>query len=417
MNKLTFDMSRPQDLEQLARSLAELQGHQVSFTVERPDQSDLVTVRITPGAMIPNPSQKRAIESARTKTVCIAGPGSGKTATLIERLQWCIDGGANPSGFVVITFTNAAADEIRRRLAERSHLGDCLGYCGTLHGFCLRLLQRHGHLLDFSDRITVLSEDQAEKMLERCIKEMNYRGAVKHVQEAIARGPDLALVPASPSNADLVAARFFKVLRRSNLVTFDTLLHYARLLLMENGRAVKEWTHLFVDEYQDSSDLDADIYERLPVKQWFYVGDGDQGIYSFRGGSVQHLLTLANENCAFLLEDNYRSVPEICQAADRLIQHNKARHPKHTHSTRTTAGEAGATCYMDARAEIQGIAQQINDVLDQGDCAVLLRTESPGGRIQARARGAWHQGPAQEGRRNAAGLGRCKGPAFLPKRP
>jgi DNA helicase-2/ATP-dependent DNA helicase PcrA len=326
--------------------------------------------------MNPTPAQQQAIDTDASTILVLAGPGSGKTATLIERLERKISDGCNPSGFAVITFTNAAADEIRERLAKRSHLGDCLGHCGTLHAFCLKLLQKHGHLIGFTGRLTVLDEHQAEALLERTAAELNFKGTQKALEAAIAGGPKLHLAGPAIKPEEIVASRFFKRLRAANLLTFDTVLIYAGALLVQHKEQVQDWTHLFVDEFQDAGDSDMVIYNNVPAGQKFFVGDPDQAIYGFRGGNIQNILGLAQRPGVVLirLEDNFRSVPQVCQRAQWLIQHNTGRIKKETRSALVRDGTATATAYANQEEEIQAMAQRMRTDLEIGDCAVLLPT-------------------------------------------
>jgi DNA helicase-2/ATP-dependent DNA helicase PcrA len=177
--------------------------------------------------------------------------------------------------------------------------------------------------------------------------------------------------------ADLTAAAFHQKLKRAGLVTYDTILHWGLRLLDRGTLAPWPWTHLFVDEFQDSSDLDARIYDLLPIRNKFYVGDPDQAVYSFRGGNVHNILSKARLQhlCStVMLEDNYRSDRAICHAAQDLIEHNKGRTKKETRSVSSDQGEAYAVVHYSERDEITWLRDRIWDEGDNSQVAVLVRT-------------------------------------------
>src|SRR5688500_16153253 len=134
-----------------------------------------------------NGAQETAVRSDSNLILCLAGPGSGKTRTLVERItRLCNDELATPSQIVAITFTNAAAAELEHRVARAFGWDVRLGYVGTLHGLMLTLVQQRAMELGYaSSRLVVLDADQAKELLDRTIIELNYRGPRKAVTEAI----------------------------------------------------------------------------------------------------------------------------------------------------------------------------------------------------------------------------------------
>ncbi len=301
-------------------------------------------------------------------TVCIAGPGSGKTRTLIKRVTDTINAGVSPAEIVCITFTNAAADEMAKRLPD----GVSVGYCGTLHGFMLRALRRHGEAIGFGPEVQVINEDHSAALLDEIVTSQRYKGSKKAVEEALAKGPDVAKATIMKP-ADLVAATFFRTLKKANMVTFDTLLHYGAKV----ANQVTGYTHMFVDEAQDSSDVDFAIYRALPIATKFVVGDPDQSIYSFRGGNVGNLVGLAASvppEKVILREMNYRCDMAITRAADRLIAHNLNRVPKQTVSATDEPGLAVFHQFEQAGLEMQAVGAELVGRQDLDECAILLRT-------------------------------------------
>jgi superfamily I DNA/RNA helicase len=243
-------------------------------------------------------------------------------------------------------------------------------FSGTLHGFLLRLLEREadGHL-------TVLDEDQAADLLDECCTEHHYKGTVKALEDQVRRGPRTFTSEDLRKPEGLVASKFFQRLRRGQMVTFDTILHNGLALLTASPGLVQHFTHLFIDEVQDSSDVDWAIYRLLQIPNKFLVGDVDQTIFVWRGAQVHYLLDFAREPCVELieLEDNYRCGSAICEAAQRLIEHNQDRIQK---VTRSATGRTGTVTVKSFPTELDEMRWLISALIDTGpDAAVLLRTK------------------------------------------
>lgn len=241
------------------------------------------------------PQQQAAIESTSPLTFVIAGAGSGKTSTIIERIKWLTNKGVRRSRIVALTFTNAAAKEIETRIRPKN-ISDYeawsgseppprdrefqpLGFIGTLHSFCLKLLRENASVIGYKPRINVLSEDDAEAFLKDFHEKHLLMESMSKLKTTVAQGPpDL-----SPyidggirrlSRTELVAADYYKELKAANLMTFDAILIYAERLL-KTLREQLPWNHFLIDECQDSNPIDFRIYGQL-VGDRYFVGDPDQ---------------------------------------------------------------------------------------------------------------------------------------------
>lgn len=279
-----------------------------------------------------NAEQRRAVDSRAELRLILAGPGSGKTRTLLEIARSAKVG----SRVVMMTFTNAAANEFRTRLMaanDTDHLElRRLAYCGTLHGYCFRVIQRFGGILGYiPGKVGILPESERQPRLSaaRAMLGKKRLSDDKLLNDVRLSGMELA-------DRELVHAQYRFDLKRSNMVDYDGILSTARDLLMmpEVKVAVGMQIHLLlVDEYQDSAFIDQTIYEEVPAQQKVYAGDVDQSIYEFRGANPSGFVLLAGSVFAnsltdaegFKLELNYRSDIEICDAANKLIAHNKNR--------------------------------------------------------------------------------------------
>lgn len=287
-------------------------------------------------------SQRRAVLARDPQVACVAGPGSGKTTVLVERVRALIDGGVAPAKVSVVTFTNAAARELEERLnhALKAHHGVegqfqvRLGYCGTLHSLALRALRALGAGLGYGDRLAVVDEDAAADLLASKARSLGCKDPAKKLIELKRAGrPDLGARGRNATVAETALASYFDDLRDAGLVDLDSILPEFLRLLGGPGRPLAgAFDHLLVDEAQDSSEQDWAVYDALPVPNKFIVGDPDQAIYGFRGGRQDLFLNYARRPGVLqvTLEENFRCSPRVCDAANALIRHNVDRLDKRT---------------------------------------------------------------------------------------
>lgn len=292
--------------------------------------------------------QSKAVLSD-AKTICvIASAGSGKSRTLVARVKRLVADGVDPARICAITFTNAGAKVMNERLNYRLQeqppetLAEYrgmkpddrkikLGWCGTLHAFCLRLLQQHGSLIGLPSKISVMDEDAATEALEETARKLRYkpktqdelRDTVKRMLEIYPRIPDHF-----PGKAEMVALEYLQQQRVTGEFDFDTILAAAWWLLKQK-RDLIQFDHLLWDEVQDSAGIDFDISEAMGVANTFMCGDDSQSIFAFRGAEVERFIGIAKYSDAVLLNlsTNYRSDSNIISAAQRLIEHNTNRIP------------------------------------------------------------------------------------------
>lgn len=327
------------------------------------------------------PEQRAAIESTAKNILAVAGPGSGKTTTLVERIHHLVNArGYASRGIAVITFTNAAARDLQERLAERE-VGP-LDYAGTLHGLALRQLTRHGKGLGYGDAITVLDEEQAAEMLADIARKLACKAkpaALWNIRRSWKLGQKPGGRTKAERTAEMTVAEYLRELRRASAVDFDSLLDdFARLI--ETGAGA--WEHLFVDEYQDTGDQDARIYATIAAANRFVVGDPDQAIYGFRGGRVGHIMDLAKDPTweVHRLEGNFRCALDICAAANALITRNPYRIPKFTESQTGQPGTVRRISYESEEAERTEVLRNVQKLIGEGtpaaDIAILARSNA-----------------------------------------
>lgn len=352
------------------------------------------------------PAQLTAINSNDPTILCLAGPGSGKTTVLISRIarlmNWGIDEtsperpNVDPKKIVALTFTNASARELEDRLnaswVAGENLGPIgarspLGYVGTLHGFALKMLKQHGGGIGYGERMSIISPESAATLLESKAKQIGCKTKLADLMKWKQKG-----IPATQISdgihppqrlrlckEDLAVLAYYDELREAGIVDFDVMLEeFHRLIWAVDLKGI--FTHLFVDEVQDSGRLDWKIYKGLPIANKFLVGDPDQAIYSFRGGEVDQVLKFAKEIgvTVIALEANFRSHEEICYSAQKLIAHNVDRFPKITFSIKGYGGAIYAYPeYFNEGEEIARVVRAIQVIRhDDGklsEIAILTR--------------------------------------------
>lgn len=312
-----------------------------------------------------NPDQYEAVTSTALDLCIVAGPGSGKTRVLIERIRHLVALGIDPKGIVVMTFTNAGAHELKTRLASYEiHVR----YVGTLHGFCFRLIQRHGRAVGYrAGAVTLLDEKAAKALMEEC------RVAMRRMIT------DKDLAAGASEDAQLIHREYRHRLKRNNLVDYNRVLEVGLSLV----HLVEPISDLLLDEWQDSGEIDWQIADALPYERRAIVADPDQSIYAFRGARPDLVTHHAKSDgvATLLLERNYRSAPVICDKASRLIAHNRNRVEKVVTPNGASEGVVRLMSFQDCRHEatrLSGIVTDLHDTesVPWPEIAVLTRRNS-----------------------------------------
>jgi DNA helicase-2/ATP-dependent DNA helicase PcrA len=329
------------------------------------------------------PQQQRAVESPAQTTVVTACPGSGKTETIAARVARLVEMGENPSGFVLLSFTNAAADELAARAQTRVGVPVRWGYVGTLHGYCLRLAMRHGAKVGLHGNPSVMGEERRRVTLER-LKTKHRLEKVAEDELAKALADCLPFGRKPKTKAEVLAAEFHQRNFENGEVDFDALLRVGLAIARSELVAIR---HLVVDETQDSGRVDAEIYSNLQALTTFMVGDPDQSIYGFRGGDPAFLISeaefAAKVTGGFVsLTRNFRSLPPIVAAANRLIARNPSTLrtpmiPARADDGGDAFGLFSASGEMEEAAKICGeIRVAIAAGTPPSECAILCRTNA-----------------------------------------
>ncbi|HMA68129.1 MAG TPA: UvrD-helicase domain-containing protein [Desulfosalsimonadaceae bacterium] len=339
--------------------------------------------------------QQEAVEHIGPALV-VAGAGSGKTRALTAKIAHLIEQGYAPERILAITFTNKAADEMKRRLVSLTGYGlDRFPWVRTFHSACLRILKTHCQLLGFHPPLQILGEYQQQKLVQDILREYNVdkkhtypvRSYLSYAKNS---GSPLQYLDNNKRLRELpiseIYHRYEKELKTRNAVDFDNLLLLSRDLLRDypevRGQYQRLFSYILVDEYQDTNDLQEELTRLLLGNgNLFCVGDDWQAIYGFRGSNVNNFLAFSRnytQSRIFRLEQNYRSASEIVETANSLIAHNPRKMEKACYS-RKQGGTVETLDFFSDEEEARWVAEKMHILHQQGlqwsQMAVLYRTK------------------------------------------
>ncbi|CAK7056329.1 MAG: ATP-dependent DNA helicase Rep [Desulfovibrio sp.] len=269
-----------------------------------------------------NEGQKQAVTAGPGPVLVIAGPGTGKTRTLVERAAALLEKGVSARHILAVTFTRRAAGEMDERLAarlrEKYGRDAAVPRSDTLHALAFELWHKT------HDAPTLLSEEAAKRVFAETNGDVP-KPKLREAWDAIA----LAREKREPLSDELTLmyARYTRQKGGWNLADYTDLLEFW-LEQIQTGIFTTPWTEILVDEIQDLSTLQLELLRAILPKDgtgFFGIGDPDQSIYSFRGahGGVQEFLRETWPNMEVVtLRENYRSDPSILRAASHLMREN-----------------------------------------------------------------------------------------------
>lgn len=296
--------------------------------------------------MILDPQQQDAFKTTSPRALVLAGAGSGKTRVLIERIAWLIQTQkVSPTEIMACSFTRKASAEIRVRLKERIG-GKANGLqMGTMHGLALEFIHRFGEVIGLRPAsVTVYGDWESGYLLADVAQEMSAKKpALKAAKEALERYYQTGEEAKEDDPGRDLFTVFLARCRENNALTYGALLVGLRLLVPTLAKYL-HIRHILVDEIQDIDPLQWAIINEMVFAfkaNLFVVGDIDQSIYEFRGAVPKYLVDHAEGFDIYRLEANYRSVPSIVEASNRLIAHNQDRIEKTMVPTREVGGALG----------------------------------------------------------------------------
>lgn len=364
-----------------------------------------------------NEAQSLAIKHVDGPMLVIAGPGSGKTAVLVERTKnLVLEHGVNPSNILVITFTKAAANEMKQRFEKEmelenkhtrsAHAGRVS--FGTFHAIFFMVLKLAYHY----DGSNIVSEEVKYQAIRELAHKHNleFRDENELISGILGEISQIknSQIPLEHFYSSQCGETIFRdiyreyndYLRNHRLIDFDDMLTMTYELFKERPDILSAWQkkyqYILVDEFQDINQIQYDIVKMLaaPENNLFMVGDDDQSIYRFRGSKPEIMLHIPKDYSnlkQIQLDVNYRCHPDIIEASLKLISHNKERFPKRILSVQHVEGrEIMATgslqikpvvCHytlLNQKEEVMFILKQVEEQVKAGiqlsDIAILFRT-------------------------------------------
>lgn len=352
-----------------------------------------------------NPVQREAVLHTEGPVLIVAGAGSGKTRILVHRVAYLLgERGVPPGAILAITFTNKAAGEMADRVEAlvgarvRRRM-----WVLTFHSACARILRREHELLGLPSTFSIYDQADTERVVKMALAEVGIddrRFSPRAVAAAIGRAKDNLLSAREYAEragnwyegriAEVYAA-YQARLQAAGALDFDDLILRTVRLFRDHPQVLEHYQERFryivIDEYQDTNRAQYHLVNQLAAKHRnvCVVGDADQGIYSWRGATIQNLLDFESDYPdarEFILDQNYRSTRTILEVANALIQHNVQRKPKHL----WTDAEGGdpVTRYRaeDEHDEAWWVAGQVERMVqDEAECsysdvAVFYRTNA-----------------------------------------
>ena len=302
-----------------------------------------------------NEAQKRAIRHTDGPALVLAGPGSGKTTVITNRVRYLTEKvGVEPGNILVITFTRAAAREMKERYERITGTGCSRVSFGTFHSVFFMILK----LAYRYQASNIVKEEQR----------------IQFIREQL-------------DQTDLEIDGYEHRLRKQGLLDFDDMLAMCYELFKERKDILQAWQrkykYILIDEFQDINQIQYEIVKMLalPENNLFIVGDDDQSIYRFRGARPELMLGFEKDYPdaeRILLDVNYRCVDPVIESAGKLIANNKTRFQKEIHGNRGKGCPVFVKEWPDPLAETKAITEELRDYHQMGiayeDMAVLYRT-------------------------------------------
>ncbi len=349
-----------------------------------------------------NDRQKEAVLKTEGALLVLAGAGSGKTSTMTHRIAYLIEElGVSPYSILAVTFTNKAANEMKSRV--ESLCGATYGmWIMTFHAMCLRILRRHAHIIGFESNFIIYDTTDQKTVIKNILKADNIDTKDFPVQYLLSiisdkkeKGITASMFSKSVESDNkqktlaYVYEKYEKALKANNAMDFDDLLLNTLILFKKDKEVVnlymEKFNYVMVDEYQDTNRIQYELIIRHIASgsgNICVVGDDDQCIYEWRGADIRNILDFERDfqdATVIKLEQNYRSVSNIIDAAHSVVENNKGRKRKKLWTSREK-GSKVLYCRTDnEKEEAEFISKEIELLKDSdselkySDFAVLYR--------------------------------------------
>ncbi len=349
-----------------------------------------------------NQEQYNAATAPDGPILVLAAAGTGKTRTLVYRVAYLVEEGISPDRILLLTFTNRAANEMLER--ARTVIGSETGgfWAGTFHHMCNRMLRRYATKIAFKSDYAILDRDDSRSLMRNCIRDLGFQSKDFPKRDVL-----LAIVGSAANtqtDEEEVVENWFddtsvnlkdvlKVVDRyrhrkfeMGAMDFDDMLINCLQLLETHEKVAdqyrEQFQHVLVDEYQDTNIIQSKLVDLIAGKHrnLLVVGDDFQSIYAWRGANFRNIMTFPERypDCRkYILETNYRSVPEVLSVANACIAGNPDQFQKVLRPTRESGVKPRVVRLRDGETQAQYVLERIRMLKRDGyvanDIAVLYR--------------------------------------------
>ncbi len=294
-----------------------------------------------------NEQQLEAVTETEGFVRVIAGAGSGKTKALTSRYAYIVEAlGINSSNILCVTFTNKAAQEMRKRVKRLVGENSDLSYITTYHGFCVRILREDINKIKYPKNFIIMDVEDQKTVLRQVYNELGltskvftFKQVLRYISKQKTSQEYLQYIleskkKESKKEIEKVFIRYLEKQQRNFALDFDDLLNFALYIFVNNPDILEKWQkrlhYIQVDETQDSSQKQFMLIEMLSQihKNLFVVGDPDQTIYEWRGAKPEILVDFDKQfvdSKTIIMNQNYRSTPNILSLGNHIIKNNKIR--------------------------------------------------------------------------------------------
>lgn len=341
-----------------------------------------------------NLKQQEAVTAIDGNIRVTAGAGSGKTRVLAHRYAYLVNEvGISPSNILCMTFTNKAAQEMKDRIKTMVRQGNVNDFVCTIHGFCVKFLREEIFRLGFPKNFAILDEEDAKDLAKQVMGELGLNKSVEtikqfltdiHVQKKDGVYVGNYMLPNAAFDNKDVFERYLQLQVKLFALDFDDLIHFTLYVLNNNDDVREKWqeriNYIMLDEAQDCNGNDWAIVNAIKGDHHnlFIVGDPDQCIYEWRGANPKYFIDFKPDK-DIILNQNYRSTPNILDVANSIISHNEMRIKKELFTKNVSDKIVLHYHGKSEQEESNWIATQIENIVKSGaknsDFAILYRAQ------------------------------------------
>jgi len=350
-----------------------------------------------------NSAQKQAVETIEGPLLILAGPGSGKTRVITQRVAYLVKAcGIDPRHIMAVTFTNKAAQEMKERLELLLGQACEALTLGTFHAICAHILRSESKSSGLDPRFIIYDEEDQINVIKQVLQELNLdpkQYSPRALHSAISAAKSRIITPDDYTKlvnsyfeeiVQRVYPRYQQLLNQSQALDFDDLLMKAVQLFKEHSQVLTKYqsryVHILVDEFQDTNIAQYALVKQLAGKyrNVCVVGDPDQSIYSWRFADLRNILSFEKDYPqakVVFLEQNYRSTKTILGVASAIISANAQRKPKNLWTENEIGNKVVTMENYSEEDEAQSVVSEIEKIIGQNhlsfkDCAVMYRVNA-----------------------------------------